>query len=363
MAETCQGHLDPEVTKAVEEISEMLRIVFGTTNEITLAVSGTGSAAMESAVLNVIEPGDKMLVAVNGFFGDRLAEVADRARAEVHKIDFTWGKPVELGPVEAMLKNLGDVKVVGMVHAETSTGVVSPVPEMARIAHDNGALLLVDAVTSLGGMEMAIDEWGVDICYSGPQKCLGIPPGMSPITMGPRAEQVYKSRKSKVSSYYLDLGLLQNYWASPHGYHHTVPSNLVYAMREGLRMVLEEGLEARFERHARNAASLRAGLEAMGLQLFADAGSRLNQITTFYVPNGIDEAELRKTLLSEYNLEIGGGLGPVAGKILRIGLMSDSSQPGNVFACLSALEDVLLRQGYELPAGAGVAAAQRSLAS
>ena len=363
MSETCQGHLDPEVTQAAEEISEMLRIVFGTTNEITLAVSGTGSAAMESAVLNVIEPGDRIVIAVNGFFGDRMVEVAERAGAEVHKVDFAWGKPVEPGPVEAMLKSLGNVKVVGMVHAETSTGVLSPVPEMARLAHENGALLLLDAVTSLGGMEMAVDEWDVDICYSGPQKCLGIPPGISPITMGPRGEEVYKSRKTKVSSYYLDLGLLHGYWAPPHGYHHTVPSNLVYAMREGLRMVLEEGLEARFERHARNATSLRAGLEAMGFQLFADANCQLNSITTFYVPDGIDEAKLRSTLLSEYNLEIGGGLGPVAGKILRIGLMSDSSQPANVFACLSALEDVLLRQGYELPAGAGVAAAQRSLAS
>ena len=363
MSETCQGHLDPEVTGALIEISEMLRIVFGTRNDITLAVSGTGSAAMESAVFNVIEPGDKMLVAVNGFFGDRLAEVADRAGAEVHKVDFPWGKPAQPDAIEAELKRLGKVKVVGIVHAETSTGVLSPVPEIARVAHDNGALLLMDAVTSVGGVEVALDEWDVDVCYSGPQKCLGIPPGIAPISMGPRGEEVYKSRKTKVISYYLDLGLLKEYWSPPHKYHHTAPSNLIYAMREGLRMIMEEGLEARFERHARNAAALRAGLEAMGFELFADPDYRLNSLTTFYVPDGIDEAKLRSTLLSEYNLEIGGGLGPVAGKILRIGLMSDSSQPGNIFACLSAMEEVMLRQGYELPAGEGVAAAQRALAS
>lgn len=363
MAETCQGHLDPEVTRAMEDISDMLRIVLGTKNETTLAVSGTGSAAMESAVFNVIEPGDRMLVAVNGYFGDRLAEVASRAGAEVHKVEFEWGKPVQADAVAAALKRLGKVKVVGMVHAETSTGVLSPPAAIADVAHEHGAILLMDAVTSVGGMEVALDEWGVDVCYSGPQKCLGIPPGIAPISMSPRAEEVYRNRKTKVVSFYLDIGLLKEYWTPPHKYHHTGPANLIYAMREGLRMIMEEGLEKRFARHAKNAAALRAGLEAMGMKLFADPSCRLNSITTVWIPEGVNDAKTRSTLLNEYNLEIGGGLGPVAGKIWRIGLMSDSSHPANVFACLSALEEVMLRQGYEIPRGAGLAAAQKALVS
>jgi alanine-glyoxylate transaminase/serine-glyoxylate transaminase/serine-pyruvate transaminase len=361
MAEALQGHLDPEVLGAMRDISDMLRVVFGTKNEITLAVSGTGSASMEAAVFNVIERGDRMLVAVNGYFGDRLAEVADRAGAEVHKLNFEWGKPVQADAVRDELKKLGKVKVVGMVHAETSTGVLSPVADVAKVAHENGALLLIDTVTSLGGHEVAIDRWEVDVCYSGPQKCLGIPPGIAPITLGPRGEQVLKMRKSKVVSYYLDLGLLKEYWLPPHKYHHTVPATLVYAMREGLRMIMEEGLEARFARHAHNAAALRAGLEALGFKMFAAPGARLNSVTTAWVPSGVDEAKVRRTLLMEYNIEIGGGLGPVAGKIFRIGLMAHTSQPANVFACLAALEEVVRKQGYETAAGAGVAAAQKAL--
>lgn len=361
MAKTCQGHLDPEVIETLTEVSEMLRIVFGTKNELTLAVSGTGSAAMEAAVLNVIEPGDRMLVAVNGYFGVRLAEVARRAGAEVHEVEFPWGKPVQPDAVEAELERLGRVKAVGMVHAETSTGVASPVAEIARIAHGNGALLIVDAVTSLGGMEVALDEWDVDVCYSGSQKCLGVPPGISPISVGPRGEEALKSRKTKVISYYLDLGLLKKYWSPPHAYHHTAPVTLLYALREGLRMIMEEGLQARFKRHADTAAALRAGLEAMGLELFADPGYRLNQLTTVAVPDSVNEARLRGTLFSDYNIEIGGGLGPLAGKVIRIGLMSDSCWPCNVFACLSALENALLQQGFEVPRGEGLAAAQRAL--
>ena len=361
MSETVQGHLDPEVVDALADISDMLRIVFQTSNELTLAVSGTGSAAMEAAVCNVLERGERALIAVNGFFGDRLAEVADRAGAEVHKVEFPWGKPVQPDAVEAELKRLGKVKVVAMVHAETSTGILSPVAEVARVAHDNGALLLLDAVTSLGGVEMALDEWDVDVCYSGSQKCLGVPPGIAPISVGPRGRAALEARKTKVQSYYLDLGLLKAYWSRPPVYHHTVPVSLVYALREGLRMVLEEGLQARYERHARTAAALRAGVEAMGVQLLADPNYRLAPLTTVMVPDGVDEARIRRTLLADYNIEIGGGLGPLAGKIIRIGLMSDSCWPSSVFACLSALEDALSQQGFEVARGEGVAAAQRAL--
>jgi len=363
MAETVQGHLDPEVVDALVDISDMLRIVFQTRNELTLAVSGTGSAAMEAAVCNVLERGERALVAVNGYFGDRLVEVADRAGAEVHKVTFPWGKPVEPDAVEAELKRLGKVKVVAMVHAETSTGVLNPVAEVARIAHENGALLILDAVTSLGGVEVALDDWDVDVCYSGSQKCLGVPPGISPVSVGPRGQAALEARKTKVQSYYLDLALLRTYWSRPAMYHHTVPVSLVYALREGLRMVLEEGLQARYERHARTAAALRAGVEAMGLELLADPNYRLGPLTTVVVPDGVDEARIRRTLLADYNIEIGGGLGPLAGKIIRIGLMSDSCWPSSVFACLSALEDALLQQGFEVARGEGLAAAQRALSA
>jgi alanine-glyoxylate transaminase/serine-glyoxylate transaminase/serine-pyruvate transaminase len=361
MAEVIQGHLDPEVLGVLGQISQMLRIVMGTSNELTLAVSGTGSAAMEAAIVNIIEPGDRIVVAVNGYFGERLCEVARRAGAQVEPVRFEWGRAVEAEPVKVALDRLGHAKAVAMVNAETSTGVLSPVPEVARVAHEYEALLILDAVTSIGGMEVALDEWGADICYSGPQKCLGVPPGLAPITAGQRAVEVMKNRKSPVASFYLDLHLLQEYWQTPHRYHHTIPSTFAYALREGLRQVLEEGLKRRFDRHARNAAALRSGLQGMGLELFADPNHVLNPLTTVQVPVGVDEAWVRRTLLDRFDLEIGGGLGPVAGKIWRIGLMGDTCRPQNVFACLSALESLLTEQGVEIEPGSGVAAAQRVL--
>ena len=362
MAEVVQGHLDPEFVGVIADVSEMLRIVFQTRNELTLAVSGTGSAGMEAALANMLERGERALIAVNGYFGERMAEVADRAGAEVHKVEFQWGKPVQADAVEAQLKRLAEVKVVGMVHAETSTGVLSPVADVARVAHEYGALLILDAVTSAGGVEIALDDWDVDVCYSGTQKCLGVPPGLAPISVGPRGQATLKARKTKVQSYYLDLGLIEGYWSQTPAYHHTAPVSLVYALREGLRMVLEEGLKARHERHARTAAALRAGVEALGLELFADPDYRLDPITTVLVPNGVDEAKIRRTLLSKYNIEIGGGLGPVAGKIWRIGLMGENAKPSSVLTCLSALEEILAQEGYEVAHGEGVAAAQRALA-
>ena len=361
MAETVQGHLDPEVGGVLEDISEMLRKVFQTRNELTLAVSGSGSAAMEAAVFNVLERGEQAIVAVNGFFGERLAGVASRAGVRVHRVEYPWGKPVEPDAIEAELKRLGKVKAVAMVHGETSTGVLNPVSEVARIAHENDALLILDAVASLGGVEVAMDKWDVDVCYSGSQKCLGVPPGISPISVGLRGQAAMEARETEVLSYYLDLSLLAAYWSRSHKYHHTVPVSLVYALREGLRMVLEEGLQARYERHAHTAAALRAGVEAMGLQLLADPDYRLNSVTAVVVPDGVDEARIRRTLLDDYSIEIGGGLGSLAGKIIRIGLMADSCWPSSVFTCLSALEDALLQQGFEVARGEGLAAAQRAL--
>ena len=356
------GHLDPEFIRVMDDVREMLRLVFQTSNGITLPISGTGSAGMEAALVNVLEPGDTIVVAVNGFFGERMAEIASRCGANVRRVEAPWGHPLDPQAVEAELKNHSKVKAVALVHAETSTGVANPVAEIAEIARANGVLTIVDSVTSLGGMEVAVDRWGVDVCYSGTQKCLGCPPGLAPITFGPEAEAVLQNRQTPVQSWYLDVTLLRVYWSGNRAYHHTAPISMIYGLREGLRVVLEEGLEARFQRHDRNAAALRAGLETLGLLLFAQEGARLSTLTSVYIPEEVNDAKVRSTLLNQYNIEISGGLGPVAGKIWRIGLMGENSTPASVLAFLSALEEILLQEGYELAQGEGVAAAQRALA-
>ena len=356
------GHLDADFLRVMDDVREMLRLVFQTDNGITLPVSGTGSAGMEAALVNVLEPGDTAVVGVNGYFGDRLAQIAERCGATVHRVETPWGHPLDPMAMEAELDKHSKVKAVAMVHAETSTGVLNPVAKVADAAHAHGALIIVDTVTSLGGVEVAVDEWGIDICYSGTQKCLGCPPGLAPITLGPQAEAVLGNRQTPVQSWYLDMTLLRKYWGENRAYHHTAPISMIYGLREGLRVVLEEGLEARFQRHARNAAALRAGLEALGLRLFAQEGYRLPTLTTVYVPDGVNDARVRSTLLRQYSIEIGGGLGPVAGKVWRIGLMGENSRPSSVLTFLSALEDVLPEEGYEVARGEGVAAAQRALA-
>ncbi len=365
MAAPLLGHLDPVFLGVMRDVREMLLRVFRTSNDLTLAVPGTGSAAMEAALCNTIEPGDHAVIAVNGYFGGRMADVAARCGAEVHTVNFPWGTPVgpDLTALEDEVKRHPRVKVVGMVHAETSTGVLSPLKDVAGLAHRHGALLIADAVTSLGGEELEVDGWDVDVCYSGTQKCLGGPPGLSPITVGERAVRAFSGRETRVQSFYLDLGLLRTYWSDVPAYHHTAPISLVYALREGLRLVMEEGLEARIRRHAVNAAALRAGLEALGFELFAQPGYRLNPLTTVRVPDGIDEASVRRALLTDYGIEIGAGLGETAGRVWRVGLMGDSSKEENVLAFLSALERILGAGEYEVAQGAGVAAAQRSLAS
>ena len=365
MAAPILGHLDPDFLRVMDDVMEMLRIVFRTSNRMTLPISGTGSAGMEAALCNMVEPGDKVVIAINGYFGSRMADIATRCGGEVHRVEVPWGKPVgpDLSPLEDELRRHRAVKVLGVVHGETSTGSLSPLPEIADLAHRYDAILIADAVTTLGGEEVDLDRWEVDVCYSGTQKCLGAPPGLSPISLGPRAVKVMEGRKTQVQSFYLNLADLLTYWSENRVYHHTAPISMIYALREALRMAMEEGLENRIRRHARNALALRAGLEALGLELFAQPGYRLSPLTTALVPEGINEAEVRRRLRADYGIEIGGGLGQIAGRVWRIGLMGESSRESNVLTFLSALERILPEHGYEVALGSGVAAAQRSLAS
>jgi alanine-glyoxylate transaminase/serine-glyoxylate transaminase/serine-pyruvate transaminase len=355
------GHLDPDFLHIMDETKDLLRAVFRTQSEETIAVSGTGSAGMEAAVANLIEPGERAVVCVAGFFGERIAEMASRYGAEVTRVEAEWGRIIEPEAVEAALKAAGRTKLVAIVHAETSTGVHQPLDDIVRLTHQHGALLLVDAVTSLAGCEVAVDDWGIDACHSASQKCLSCPPGMAPLTLSTRAADALRSRETKVRSWYLDMSLLDNYWGGKRAYHHTAPMTMVYALREGLRLVLEEGLEARLGRHQRNGQALWAGLEAMGLALHAQEGYRLPVLTTVRIPEGIEDVKLRRALLYEHDIEIAGGLGPLAGKVWRIGLMGVASSAENVLAVLQALEQELSAQGFGLEKGAGVAAADRVL--
>ncbi|MEE8443375.1 MAG: alanine--glyoxylate aminotransferase family protein [Dehalococcoidia bacterium] len=309
------GHLDPDFMRVLDDVKEMLRQVFQTANGITLPVSGTGTAGMEAALYNTLEPGDTVVVGINGFFADRMSHIAARCGATVHRVEAEWGCPLDPQALEAEVKKHASVKAVAVVHAETSTGVLNPVADIANMAHAHGALVIVDAVTSLGGLNVEVDNWGIDVCYSATQKCLGCPPGLAPITLGGNAEKALDNRQTPVQSYYLDMSLLRVYWAENRTYHHTAPISMIYGLREGLRIVLEEGLEARYQRHERNATALRAGLEALGLTLFAQEGVRLPTLTTICVPDGVNDANVRTALLRQYNIEIGGGLGAVAGKI------------------------------------------------
>jgi alanine-glyoxylate transaminase/serine-glyoxylate transaminase/serine-pyruvate transaminase len=360
MSETVQGHHDPEVSRAIVEVKEMLRAVFQTRNEMTLAVTGTGSAAMEAAIVNLAERGERVVIAVNGQFGERLATVAERAGVVVERVDVPWGEPVLPDAVEAVLQRAGRTKVVAMVHGETSTGILNPVPAVSEVTHRHGALFVLDTVSSLGGVEVDVDGWDVDVCYSATQKCIGAIPGLGPITVSPRGVEAIRRRKTKPGSYFFDLVLLSSFWTPPSAYHHTFPVTLLYALREGLRMIMEEGLERRYARHASAAAALRAGLQAMGLRIYGNPGYRFDPLTAVVVPEGVDEKRLRSDLLLEHGIEISGGVGKLAGKVVRIGLMADSCHHSNVLACLSALERCLAAQGYEAPPGAGVAAAQKA---
>lgn len=336
------GHLDPYYLEIMDRIQEMLRAVFVTENELTLSISGTGSAAMETAVANFVEPGTSILVCENGYFGGRITEMARRYQADVSVIRRPWGKTFSPEEIESALREK-PAQVVALVHAETSTGVAQPLGEISRVVHQAGALLLVDAVSSLGGVPLRVDELSIDICYSGSQKCLSAPPGLGPITIGPRALEALESRRSPVANWYLDLTLLRKYWGPERLYHHTAPISANFALYEALRLVLVEGLEARWERHRRNAVLLWDGLQEMGLELFAPEAVRLPPLTTVLAPEGVDEAAIRSALLKEYGIEIAGGLGDLKGKAWRIGLMGYSCRQENILLLLEALKRLLKR--------------------
>ena len=357
------GHLDPDFFQVMNDIGDMLREVYHTSNVMTMPMSATGTGAMETACANILEPGDTFVICRNGYFGIRLGNIAERCGAIVREVDTPWGQPVDPQALDDELKKHPKVKAVGVVHAETSTGVLTPLPDIIEVIHRHGALAIVDAVTSLGGHEMQVDDWGIDVCYSGTQKCLGAPPGLAPITLNEAAMDVVKTRETPVQSFYFNLQDLESYWGQSRSYHHTAPISMTYALREALRMMMEEGIETRIDRHAHVASALRAGLEALGLELLADPDHRLNPLTTVRIPDGIDDAAIRAALLNEYAIEIGGGLGEFRGKAWRIGLMGDSARDRNVLALLSALEQLLNANGYEVAYGSSLAAAQKALAA
>ncbi|MCP4258723.1 MAG: alanine--glyoxylate aminotransferase family protein [Planctomycetes bacterium] len=350
------GHLDPAFLEVLNEIRELLQYTFQTRNEMTFAVSGTGSAGMETCVVNLIEPGDSMLVCINGVFGKRMADVAQRCDADTSTIEIDWGTAFAPEQIADALKKK-PAKVVGIVHAETSTGVCQPLEEISRIVHQNGALLLVDAVTSLGGMNVDADGLKIDACYSGTQKCLSCPPGLSPVTFNDAAVNVIENRKVKVRSWYLDISMIRKYWGSERLYHHTAPINMNYALLEALKIVKEEGLQQRWARHLANHKILKAGLSAIGIKYIPEPGYELPMLNAVSIPVGTDDITLRKQLLNDFSIEIGGGLGAFKAKAWRIGLMGTASTLGNVLLFLSALEKCLADQGVKFEKGASIAAA------
>lgn len=335
------GYLDPEYLALMDEVQELLRYVFETQNAWTVCVPGTGMAGMEAAFVNLVEPGDQVIICVHGAFGERMVEIACRCGAQVTRVDAEWGGAIQPEQVAEACKAV-KAKVVAIVHAETSTGVLQPLEEISALVHDAGALLLVDCVTSLGGVPVKLDERRIDVAYSGTQKCLGSPPSLAPLSLSPAAVEAYKARKSSVQSFYLDIGQIWRYWGPERAYHQTGMVTMLYALREALLELREEGLEARFARHRLNQQALLAGLEAMGLEpLVSDPLLRLPSLTTVKIPEGAEDKQIRGQLLNQYGIEIGGGLGKLAGKVWRIGLMGYGSQQANVTLLLAALGDVL----------------------
>jgi alanine-glyoxylate transaminase / serine-glyoxylate transaminase / serine-pyruvate transaminase len=350
------GHLDPEFLQVMEDNKRLLQMVFQTANRLTLPISGTGSAGMEACLVNIVEPGDPVLVCINGVFGMRMKDVAERCGAEVTVVEAVWGEAIAVEQIEAALEKKA-YKVVGIVHAETSTGVLQPLTDIAKIVRDSGALLLVDAVTSLGGIDLNVDGLGIDLCYSGTQKCLSCPPGLAPITFSERALDCLRQRTHKVQSWYLDLSMIEKYWGEERVYHHTAPISMNYALREALVLIAEEGLEQRWQRHWRNHQALVRGVEAMGLEMAVAPALRLPSLNAIKVPEGIDEALIRQQLLLEYSLEIGAGLGALKGKVWRVGLMGHASNMRNILLFLTALEISLGQQGLKIQRGMAAQAA------
>lgn len=340
MATPLVGHLDPQFIGIMDGVKDMLRQVFRTKNDLTFAIAGTGSAGMETCFVNLLEPGDEAMVCACGVFGNRMCDIVQRCGAKLVRVEAPWGKPIDPTQVKEALGKCSP-KLVAIVHAETSTGVRQPLEEISKMVHGAGALFLVDTVTSLGGIDVRVDDWGIDAVYSGTQKCLSVPPGLSPVSFGPAAVKAMEKRKTKSQSWYLDLNMIREYWAgAKRTYHHTAPITMEYAIYEGLRLVLEEGLEARFARHLRNHELLRDGMEEMGFEFLVAPQYRLPMLNAVKIPGGIDDAAVRQRLLSEYNIEIGSGLGEFAGKLWRIGLMGCSSTENHVNMLLAALRKI-----------------------
>lgn len=359
------GHLDPAFIELMDEVKALLQYAFRTSNAMTIPVSGPGTAGMESCVVNLVEPGDKVVVCVNGYFGGRLKSMAERCGGNVVELALPWGRAVDPERLEATLREHPDTKVVAFVHAETSTGALSDAKTLAEIARRHGCLTIVDAVTSLGGSPVEVDAWGLDAVYSGSQKCLAAPPGLSPVTMGERAIEKIRGRKTPVQSWFMDVSLLMSYWTGEgrRAYHHTAPSNAIYGLYEALLMLREEGIENAWERHRANHQALRAGLEALGLNYVVPEGERTPQLNSVHIPEGVDDLGVRRRLLQEHSLEIGAGLGDFAGKVWRIGLMGYGSRWENIERCLTALGAALVAEGRAVDPQAAVEAARNALDS
>ncbi len=360
LAKPLVGHLDPQFLELMNELQRRLRRVFVTENRLTIAVSGTGSAGMEAAFVNLVEPGDEVLVSVNGVFGTRMSDIVERIGGRLRRIDRPWGEVFDPQEIADALDRHPEVRLVAIVHAETSTGAHQPLAEIGALCRERDKLFLVDAVTSLGGAELKVDEWKIDACYSGTQKCLSCPPGLAPITFGPRAVDRLKTRESRCVSWYLDVSMIEKYWSEgQRTYHHTAPISMNYALHAALGVALEEGLEARHERHRRHSRALMAGLAEIGFSPFAQEGHRLPMLNAVRLPAGVEEAPVRGELLDLYDIEIGGGLGELAGKLWRIGLMGESSRRSSVVRLLAAVEELLFRRGAIPRIGAALEAASR----
>lgn len=358
MSTSLIGHLDPAFLRVMNDVQARLRHLFATVNRFTIAVSGTGSAGMEAAVVNIVEPGDAVIVGVNGVFGTRLAAIVERCGGKAIRIAAPWGQIIEPTMIEERLRRSGPVKAVALVHAETSTGAWQPIEPISAMCRAHDALLIVDAVTSLGGLPVEVDRWGIDVCYSATQKCLSCPPGLAPLTLNERALSVVTRRRIPCQSWYFDLSLIADYWTEHNrAYHHTAPISMLYALREALRIIAEEGLPARFARHHLNSRALMAGLTALGLDPLPPVDSRLPTLLCVTVPASIDEGAVRSQLLERFGIEIGGGLGPLKGKVWRIGLMGESSTEANVLTLLNALEEIGIRSGWVSTPGMALQAA------
>ncbi len=365
MARPTIGHLDPDFIRMMDEIKCLLQYAFQTRNDLTMPVSAPGSTGMEACFVNLVEPGDKVIVCQNGVFGGRMKENVERCGATAIMVVDDWGKPVDPSKVEDALKTHTDARLLAFVHAETSTGAQSDAKTLVELAHAHNCLTIVDAVTSLGGSPLKVDEWGIDAIYSGTQKCLSCVPGLSPISFGERAVERIKNRASKVQSWFMDMNLVMGYWGqgTKRAYHHTAPINTLYALHEALIMLQEEGLENAWQRHEHHHQALKAGIEAMGLEFVVAEPYRLPQLNAIRVPAGVDEAAVRHALLQRYQLEIGAGLGSLAGKIWRIGLMGYASNAKNVLNCLGALDAILSEMHAPIHSGVAVTAASRVLAN